>query len=472
MPRILKPQRLEDIQRERGTIYRSSPRRLNLNRNFHRSFPVGFFKLVSIFVIVWFLILGSATAPTYTNQIFAASTDEERQALQKQLDDLEAQIDTYEDQIASYQKQGSSLKGEISRLNSKIAKLNLQIQAINLTLSQLDLKITETQYQINSTEESIASNREALVELLKAMYENDQAGLMEIFLKNARLSDFFSNLNNIALTQANIRSTITKITALKDQLNDQKEQYSLARADAATLKNYQLAQKTETDQVKKQKNTILAATQGQEAKYQSLLKETKQTAAQIRNRLFELLGGGALTFEKAYEYAKMASDLTGVRPALLLAVLDRESALGKNVGRCSYKTAMSPKNQPIFLEITSKLGLDPNTTFVSCPNADGVYGGAMGPAQFIPSTWMLYTDEISKLTGRNPASPWNNIDAFVATALYLRDAGAVSSSISQERIAAAKYYAGGSWSRYLWTYGQAVINRAQQFQEDIATISG
>ena len=474
MARLLKPKILEDIQSRGRSVFNVPVRRVNLNYVRVRRLPLTpALRLVAGAMAVWLLVGGSAVAPTTQTLAANATSQEERAALEEQLRALESQIDEYESQVSSYQKQGTTLKGEVARLNSKIAKLNLQIKAINLQIGQLDQKITETEGQITTTEEEIDRNKTALARLLNEVYQSDQATLLHIFLKNPKLSDFFSDLNSIALVQGNLRLAIREISDLRDELEDQKEQYALARADAASARAYQAAQKLETDQVKQQQDELLRITKGQESKYQQLVKETKQTAAQIRSRIFTLLGGGELTFEEAYDYAKLASGATGVRPALILAVLDRESALGKNVGKCSYQTAMSPKNQPIFLQIVQELGINPETMMVSCPNRDGVYGGAMGPAQFIPTTWLLYREKVAQVTGRSPASPWNNADAFVATALYMAGAGAANAtSVAQERKAAARYYAGGNWSRYLWTYGEAVVTRAARFEEDIAAISG
>jgi len=399
----------------------------------------------------------------------------ERQQLEAQLAELENQINQYENQVTSYQKQGSSLKGEINILNNKIAKLNLQIQAINLTLSDLNKKINETKSQIDVTEASIEAKKLSLAQLLQKLYENERQSLVEIFLQNPRLSDFFADAQSVTLLQDNLRASVEQITDLKNQLEDKQNQFFLAKADAENNRVYQASQKAEIASTKDEKNQLLEATKGQESKYQALLKQSKETAAQIRSRIFQLLGGGELSFEEAYQYAKLASGATGVSSALILAVLDRESALGQNVGKCSYRTAMSPSNQTLFLQITGELGINPDVVTVSCPNRDGVYGGAMGPAQFIPSTWNLYKDAIAKITGRS-ASPWNNADAFVATALYLKDAmtgckAIYTASTSIDRCTAAKYYAGSRWRSYLWTYGEAVVNRAKSFADDIATIT-
>jgi peptidoglycan hydrolase CwlO-like protein len=482
-----KPRVVRDIHscrqfasRSPRTVFEFIPGRVNLAYRREVRLAAGaFLKTGIIITSLWFLILGSVAAPTITPTLAAPpASEEERKALEAELKELESQIERYENQIISYQKQGKTLKNEIASLDSKIAKLNLQIKAINLTLRELDNKISETQAQILATERSIENKRQVLMQILKNLYESDQATLVEIFLRNPRLSDFFSDINNLTLLQNNLRVTIAEITDLREELVNQKEQYDLARADAETLRNYQESQKAETDAVKKQKSQLLAITKGQESKYQELLKETQKTAAQIRSRIFELLGGGELSFGEAYNLAKIAESATGIRASFLLAVLDRESALGRNVGKCSYRTAMHPtRDLPLFFEITSQLNINPDSITVSCPIvSDGTYGGAMGPAQFLPSTWMLYKDKIESITGRSPANPWNNADAFVATALYLKDAmqgckAIYDNALSQERCAAAKYYAGGRWRSYLWTYGEAVISRARRFEQDIIAIT-
>ncbi len=485
MAKSLKPKVLGDIssskipgRRDNFTVL---PERLNLGYKKVLRLPLtNFLKLLFCLAAAAFLILGTVAAPTIfmlaSGQSGVASTAE-REQLEAQLAELENQINQYENQITGYQKQGKSLKGEIDILNNKIAKLNLRIQAINLTLADLNKKIDETKSQIAVTESNIETKKLSLGQLLRELYENERQSLIEVFLQNLRLSDFFAGIQGVILLQNNLRISVEQITDLKNQLQDKQNQFFLAKADAETSQVYQASQKAEIANTKEEKNKLLTETKGQESKYQVLLKQTKETAAQIRSRIFELLGGGELSFEEAYQYAKLAGGATGIRPALILAVLDRESALGQNVGKCSYKTAMSPSNQTLFLQITAELGINPEVVTVSCPNRDGVYGGAMGPAQFVPATWNLYKDAIAKITGRSPASPWNNADAFVATALYLRDAMAgckatYSASTSIDRCMAAKYYAGSRWRSYLWTYGEAVVDRAKSFEEDIATITG
>ncbi len=480
---MLRPRIVIDVQRSHQRLI-SVPRRVNLKRSTVVRIPL--FTATKILVVIGafsYLSFGSVLAPIYHSQrSLAAQNQEERQQLEKQLVDLEGQIAQYQSTIDQYQSQGKDLESEIKSLNAKITKLSLQIKSVNVTLKKLDGDISLNQDQIVGTENDIDQNKAFLVDALKKIHNNEQTGLLEVLLKKPKLSDFFSDISNLLDVQDGLRVTLEKVISLRAQLLDQKEQLAIKKNDAESLRLYQLAQKNLIDTTKKDKDTLLKVTKGQESKYKDLLKVTQKTAAQIRSQIFALLGGGELSFEEALKFAKFAEQATGVRSALILAVLDKESALGQNVGRCTYNknpyyparasnpTTMHPtRDIPIFLDITKSLGLNSESTFVSCPiPADGAYGGGMGPAQFIPSTWKIFSDRIGSLTSSNPPSPWRNSDAFVGTALYLKDSGArKGASLSDERKAAARYYAGGRWARFLWTYGDRVVTQAERFQKDI-----
>lgn len=482
------PKILIDIVKNRGiSPFHKSNQVINLNQERIISFPIksaAKFFLVLLFFIYslnlsslfeYLKLNGLAMAPTISAQTEEKIEDAQarRRALETELAEYEKQIDEYESSISNLKKQGKSLSSEIKQLDAKVAKLNIQIKAVNLNLKKLDEEIGATQKEIEITENDVDFNKMAISKTLQDIYKNERRGLLAVLLASPKLSDFFGDLNDLLTVQENLKIELIKIIGLRDKLVDEKEALALQKADAEDLKKYRSDQKEKIESAKGEKNDILKKTKGKESEYQKILIETKKTAAEIRKQIFKILGGGEMSFEEAYQLAKFAESATGVRAALLLAVLDRESALGKNVGRCSYKTAMHPtRDIPIFMTIVKKLNIDPNSVMVSCANADGAFGGAMGPAQFIPSTWRLYENKIAEITGSNPPSPWRNADAFAATALYLKDAGAgAGSSLAEERKAAARYYAGSRWSRYLWTYGARVITQAKKFEEDIAILS-
>lgn len=441
---------------------------------------IGIYAVISL--AIFSFVLGLANAPVNKGYTFAASNKEtERAELESQLKELEKQIAAYEGTVSQYKTKGKTLESEIKTLNSKIAKLNLQVKAITLNLKKLDEEIGTTKQKIVKTEDDITVTKKNLSAVLQMLYENEQKNTIEMIMNNPKLSDFFLDVNNLLTVQEGVRENLERIVQLKSDLMDQKEALAAQFNDVSELKAYQEAQQKAAKATEEEKKSLLKVTKGQESKYQQLLTETKKTAAQIRSRIFELLGGAELSFGEAYKLAKSAQDVTGVRAALILAVLDRESALGRNVGKCKYdvdpkipnKTTMHPtRDIPKFLEIMKELNMDPQSVFVSCPiSQDGAYGGGMGPAQFIPSTWAMYKDQIADATGSNPPSPWNNAHAFMATALYLKNVGAASGSLYNEKVAAARYYAGGSWKKFINSYGARVIERAQEFQEDIDVLN-
>ena len=94
----------------------------------------------------------------------------------------------------------------------------------------------------------------------------------------------------------------------------------------------------------------------------------------------------------------------------------------------------------------------------------------MGPAQFIPSTWQLLETRIASALNQSisAVSPWNPQDAFVASALYLSDLGAVAGSYTSERTAACKYYSGQACGAVKGNtaYATSVLSLTNNIQEN------
>ena len=449
-----------------------------------------FWKVTAFFFIALLFVgpVFSYAQESTAEESSGPSAQEQRAEYERQLAELEREQLELQKTIEGYQKEGKTLNTEIATLNARINKIKLQIKSVNVTISKLGQEIIETQKNINQTENKIDTQRDAIARSLQNLREADKQTVLTIVMGNSKLSDFFQNINNVLLVQDNIRGSLEEVTRLRQNLLAQKEELNAEKEDTENLRAIQLAQQKREEVIQKEKNTILKVTKGKESEYQKLLRETQAKAAEIRSRIFELLGGGQLTFEKAYNYAKIAENATGVRAALTLAILDRESALGKNVGQCSYKTAMHPtRDMPYFLDLLKRLGIDAESEAakVSCAiSAHGSYGGAMGPAQFIPSTWKIYEEKIAKVSGNNPPNPWNNSDAFTATAVYMQDLldsasckeyansnkHLVSYDTLLERCAAAKYYSGSRWYTYRFFYGEPVVTKANQFEKDISVI--
>ena len=128
------------------------------------------------------------------------------------------------------------------------------------------------------------------------------------------------------------------------------------------------------------------------------------------------------------------------------------------------------RDQDPFIAITKDLGRDPDVTPVSCPmrgkNGKRIgWGGAMGPAQFIPSTWMGYKEKVSAITGKSPADPWDIRDAFMAAALLLKNNGADATEDGQWK-AAMRYFSGSTNKRYRF-YGDNVLILTAKYEQDI-----
>lgn len=445
-------------------------------------------KVWPVFFVFILLIWGAFALP---HQAFAQTSVEQRAALQAQLDQIEKDIANNQGTLGTLQAQRTTLERDIKILDNKIRIAQLNIKQSDVKLTQLKGNITEKQKSIAQVDAKVARSEASLAQLLRRTREIDDISLTQLALGES-LDRFFQDIDDFQSIQKSLGKSFIEMAALREDLSGHKAALEEKEDEAKKVRQVQVLAKQAVLEDEKKKKSILTATKGQEKTYQQLIADKKKQAGAIRAALFGLRDSGAIPFGTAYQYAKEAEKQTGVRAAVVLGVLRQETNLGENVGQCLLtnsplkgdgkgKNTGRPFNQVMkgsrdvdpFMAITAELGLDPFSQVVSCPQSSG-FGGAMGPAQFIPSTWMLYKDRLASLTGQSPPDPWSARTAIFATALLMADNGADNGTRASERLAALRYFAGwanAGKSAYAF-YGNGVMGYADEYQADIDILEG
>ena len=431
------------------------------------------------------------------------SREDYQKLLEKCQDYYEEESIRIEQDITKTDQEKKTLNSQIYTLGTKIKNLDYQIYQSSLMIEDLGLQIEDTEISIDKTSSEIEDSKEKLANILRTIQREDQKSIIEVFFAEEELSDFFNDLVALEALNAESKEMLENVKDLKYYLENQKTSLDGEKIGLEKTVAINSIQKKENANTKKEREGLLEMTEAEYQKFLAEKEDTEKAAAEISARIFKLVGmPDAPTFGEAISIAKLVTDRVKIRPAFLLAVISQESALGRNVGQCYitddktgggiYKSGKPvdriihyTRDLPIFLEITKKLGLDSTKTPVSCwiPNCinnssfcgasvdssgqincykSGYvpfgFGGAMGPAQFIPSTWAMFEDKVKAHTGSEIPNPWNIKDAFTASALYLYDLGAGAQTKTTEANAASRYYGGSS------SYARQVANRANCIQ--------
>jgi len=445
-------------------------------------------------VLVFLLILPIVVPVTF---VYAETDAERRARLERELQAVEREILVQQRLVEDKQLERRSLERDVSLIEGEIRNAQLGIQARNIAISQLSDQIGEKEELIDILDDRVRRQQQSLADLVRKSNTMEDYSLVEVMLSKSNFSDFFKDYERFQAIKGSLNESVAALHQIRLSTADEKEQLADKQVTEAEMRRIQEMQKGEIEAREREKNQILQVTKGEEAAYQQLLNSQQQTAAQLRNALFELLGGGGgISLPEAVRLAKYASSKTGVDAALILAILEQETNLGSHLGSCVYndtrggRAVMHPdRDAPVFLAIAAILGFNPDTQVVSCPlmqNGSPVgWGGAMGPSQFIPSTWAMYggivngqyvqsSDRIRAINGTgSPANPFNNQDAFIATALLLRDNGA-DGTYAGDRLAALRYYAGwgGASNPANAFYGDGVMQRKAKFVGQIQVLDG
>ncbi|MFA6515085.1 MAG: lytic murein transglycosylase [Candidatus Paceibacterota bacterium] len=427
-------------------------------------------------VIIAIFILGAISyhIPVIRADVVLDNAQADKARLEAELSKLEQEIAAKQKELEGQKGKSVSISRDISILTAQIQKSKLDIKAKNLVIQKLGGEINAKSKKIEALSTKIDREKESLAQLIRKERQIDDKSILSLILSQDNISDAYGDIDTFASIKQGIQDSVNEIRGVRVLTQSERKNLEEKRNQETDTKYELESAKAKVELSEAEKKTLLSISKNKESEYQKVLTEKAKRRTEILAAIFNLVGGSTkINFETALIYAKEAQKLFGIDPAFLLAILTQETNLGSNVGQCyltdiktgagvgmntgkAFPNVMKPMGLAgrkgdidDFFAITTALGRDPFKTRVSCPIAGvGGYGGAMGPAQFIPSTWGGYKSRLKSLLGHD-ADPWNPKDAFMASAMLLTDKGAIGNNASVQHIAACKYYGtGGSTCSY------------------------
>jgi len=202
-----------------------------------------------------------------------------------------AAADQYDDKIAvltadmaRYQSEADRLNGEATTLANAVAQLNNEKNALQ---SQIDLNQAQSDklvIDIASTKAQIKDNQDALGKTIADLYISDDTSPIEMLASSTNIGDFLNKQEYRTSVKTELNSTIIKVKTLKTQLDTQKTDLDKVLAAQTSARDSLVVKQNE-------QQSLLSQTQNDEANYQGLIKSNasqiaaaKATQAAIRAR--------------------------------------------------------------------------------------------------------------------------------------------------------------------------------------------
>lgn len=201
---------------------------------------------------------------------------------QDQINQLQAENSQKQNQVQALQVEADSLQGVIAGLQAQINGLQQQIVDNTAKSDALKVKIAEAEAELQRQRNVLGQN-------IKAMYLEGDISTLEMLASSNDLSAFVDKQQYRNSVKDKIKATLDKITALKLQLNAQKEEVERLIKEQKILQGQIASQKAE-------QHRLLNLNQAEQAAFNDQIKGNKEKIAELkRQQVLEnlrLFGGG------------------------------------------------------------------------------------------------------------------------------------------------------------------------------------
>jgi len=217
---------------------------------------------------------------TYTTQHAGAqeSAAELRAKILKsqvELKKIEEEIQKFEHELTQVGAEKKTLQNAIHQLDLSRKKIQGDVRATEQKISSTDLEIEELEREIHIKEIEIQRDLDAIGVSFRTIDQLENETMVEMLLAHNSLAEVWDTLEEQLLVRESLRADLKALSALKREYEAAKSRALSKRNELGVLKSELSGEQSALDQTRAQKDTLLDATESEEANYQRLLAEKK-----------------------------------------------------------------------------------------------------------------------------------------------------------------------------------------------------
>lgn len=233
---------------------------------------------------LFFSVLAHAEDPSITSM--------SKKQLMNQYDMLTAQIKAARQILALKQQQGSTLANQIQSLEAQVNKLELEIDLNEKKLSDLQGQRDALSTRIAEKESLINRQKLMLSELMRAYYSDYAAGnIIPIIFSSEEARVYFRQEDSESEVSDKVRELLDSVKTLRESLVSERDMLDEKKKEIDAL-HAQLSERNEyLESTKENKAYLLAKTQTEVNKYDSLVDTLQKQREEIENEIEELEAG-------------------------------------------------------------------------------------------------------------------------------------------------------------------------------------
>ncbi len=191
------------------------------------------------------------------------------------LNAIDAEIKQFEAALREVGAEKSTLQSAINQLELERKKVQADISYTQNQITAADLTINKLTLEIGDTERRIETSRDAIGGILREMQALDDESLVEVFLRQDNLAEFWNEIESLQTVKSSIAARAAALKSLRDTLDSKRTLSAEERKLLESLKKQYDDQQTILVGNKATKESLLKETKNEEKSYQSLLAEKK-----------------------------------------------------------------------------------------------------------------------------------------------------------------------------------------------------